>query len=61
MLAHYTADEESLKRHASAVLGWVASGKLSVRVGARFPLADAAEAHRQLEARRTTGKVILTL
>jgi NADPH2:quinone reductase len=60
-LGHYIMDAESLKKRASVVLGWVASGKLSVRVGARFPLADAAEAHRQLEARKTTGKVILTL
>jgi NADPH:quinone reductase len=60
-LGYYVADAETLKKRASEVLGWVASGKLSVRVGARFPLADAAEAHRQLEARKTTGKVILTL
>jgi NADPH2:quinone reductase len=60
-LGYYVPDEDSLRKRAGEVLGWVASGRLSVRVGARFPLADAAEAHRQLEARKTTGKVILTL
>lgn len=59
LLGHYVADTESLRRRASTVLGWVAGGKLKVRIGAKFPLADAAEAHRQLEARKTTGKVLL--
>jgi NADPH2:quinone reductase len=59
-LAHYTADREELLMRAGAVLSAVARGALSVRIGARFPLADAAAAHRALEGRRTTGKVILT-
>jgi len=59
VLGAYTADRASLERRAGDVLGWVASGKLAIRVGATFPLADAAEAHRQLEARMTTGKVLL--
>jgi NADPH:quinone reductase len=59
VLGAYIADRASLERRAGDVLGWVAAGKLSVRVGASFPLAEAAEAHRQLEARKTTGKVIL--
>ena len=58
-LGNYIADTESLRRRASAVLGWAASGKLDVSIGAKFPLADAPEAHRQLEARKTTGKVLL--
>ncbi len=58
-LGHYVPTPESLRRRADDVLGWVTSGKLAVRIGARFPLADAAEAHRQLEARKTTGKVLL--
>jgi len=37
----------------------VATGALQVRIGARFPLAEAADAHRLLESRRTTGKLIL--
>jgi NADPH2:quinone reductase len=58
-LAHYTADRAELERRAGAVLGAVADGSLSVRIGARYPLAEADEAHRALEARRTTGKVLL--
>lgn len=58
-LAHYTANREELEMRAGAILGAVAKGQLEVRIGARFPLADAAEAHRALEGRRTTGKVIL--
>ncbi|HTO06871.1 MAG TPA: quinone oxidoreductase [Myxococcota bacterium] len=59
-LAHYTADRSELELRAGEVLGAVAAGELDVRIGARFPLADAAAAHRALEGRATTGKVILT-
>ena len=58
-LAHYTADRAALELRAGAVLAAIAAGRLQVRIGARFPLAEAAEAHRALEARRTTGKVLL--
>ncbi len=58
-LAHYTATREELEERAGAVLGAIEAGRLSVRIGARFPLAEAAEAHRALEGRRTTGKVLL--
>ena len=58
-LAHYTADRAELELRAGAVLGAVADGSLSVRIGARYPLAEAEEAHRALEGRRTTGKVLL--
>jgi NADPH2:quinone reductase len=58
-LAHYTADRAELELRAGAVLGAVAAGRLAVRIGARLPLADAAEAHRALEGRRTTGKLLL--
>jgi NADPH:quinone reductase-like Zn-dependent oxidoreductase len=50
-LGDYIPDTQNLRRRASEVLGWTAAGKLSVLVGAAFPLAEAAEAHRQLEAR----------
>jgi NADPH:quinone reductase len=59
LLGHYIPDTASLRRRADEVLGWVAGGRLNVRIGAKFPLADAAEAHRQLQARNTTGKVLL--
>jgi NADPH2:quinone reductase len=59
-LATYTRTPELLRSRASAVLELVGAGKLDVRVGHRYPLAEAAQAHRDLEARRTTGKLILT-
>jgi NADPH2:quinone reductase len=59
VLGAYIADRASLERRAGDVLGWAASGRLSIRIGAQFPLADAAGAHRALEGRGTTGKVIL--
>jgi NADPH:quinone reductase len=58
-LAHYVATKAELLERALEVLGWVAEGSLMVRIGHEFPLAAAAEAHTELEARRTTGKVLL--
>jgi NADPH2:quinone reductase len=58
-LGHYTATRAELLERAGELLGWVADGSLSVRVGCEFPLEHAADAHRELEARRTTGKVLL--
>ncbi|OLB79570.1 MAG: NADPH:quinone reductase [Actinobacteria bacterium 13_2_20CM_2_71_6] len=58
-LAHFVATPEELRRRAGEVFGWVADGSLSVHIGARYPLTEAARAHEDLEARRTTGKVLL--
>jgi NADPH2:quinone reductase len=58
-LAHYTAERSELEERAAAVLGAVAAGALSVRIGARFRLAEAADAQRALEGRATTGKLLL--
>lgn len=58
-LAHYTLTREELDARAGDLFGWLASGALQVRVGAIFPLTAAAEAHRALESRHTTGKVLL--
>jgi NADPH2:quinone reductase len=58
-LGAYIATPLELQARAAEVLDWVGSGALTVRVGAEFPLADAAQAHRELEGRRTTGKVLL--
>jgi NADPH2:quinone reductase len=58
-MQHYIATRAELLERAGAVLGWVADGSLAVRVGAEFPLARAGEAHRALEGRSTTGKVLL--
>ena len=59
-LGDYTANREELDKRAGAVLGWVQSGQLKLRVEHTFKLSDAPEAHRQLAARATTGKIILT-
>jgi NADPH2:quinone reductase len=58
-LRHYTRTTEMLRARAGAVLEMVASGKLDVRIGARYRLADARQAHNDLEARKTTGKLLL--
>jgi NADPH2:quinone reductase len=58
-LVHYIATREELLRRAGDVLGGIASGKLDVRIGKELPLAEAASAHRLLEGRQSTGKVIL--
>ncbi|HET7239591.1 MAG TPA: quinone oxidoreductase, partial [Gemmatimonadales bacterium] len=58
-LAHYTATRAELLGRAGEVLQWMAEGALQVRIGRDFSLGEAAEAHRELEARRTTGKVLL--
>lgn len=58
-LAHYTASRPELEMRAGAVFDEIAAGKLDIRIGARYPLAEAAAAHRALEGRETTGKVLL--
>lgn len=58
-LAHYTATREELLWRAESVLSWIGQNNLQVRIGATYPLAEAAQAHRDLEGRRTTGKLIL--
>lgn len=58
-LAHYTASREELEKRASAVLGMVASGGLKLRIEHTYPLKDAAQAHRDLQGRKTTGKLLL--
>ena len=58
-LGHYTATRGELEKRSGDVLGWVQSGQLKLRIDHEFPLTEAAEAHRQLEGRATTGKVLL--
>ena len=58
-LGDYTATREELEQRAGDILGWVQSGQLNLRVEHVFPLTEASEAHRQLEGRATTGKVLL--
>ena len=58
-LANHNADPAVMQRRAGEVLGWLQSGKLFMEIGATYPLDRAADAHRDLEGRRTTGKVLL--
>lgn len=58
-LGHYTSTRDELDRRAADLFEWMAAGRLDVSIGARFPLERAADAHRALEGRQTTGKVLL--
>lgn len=58
-LFHYIATRDELVARARDVLGWVERGELRLTIGEEHPLADAPEAHRRLEARKTSGKVLL--
>ena len=58
-LATYTRTPQLLRELAGAVLDLVAAGRLDVRIGGRYPLAEARQAHEDLEGRRTTGKLLL--
>jgi NADPH2:quinone reductase len=59
VLFHYTADPAVLREMASNVFDLVTRGVLRVEIGQRYPLAEAARAHRDLEARRTIGASVL--
>jgi len=58
-LAHYIASHEELQLRANDVLNMIASGKLKMRIEHLYPLRDAQQAHRDLEGRKTTGKLLL--
>jgi NADPH:quinone reductase len=58
-LVHYIATREELQQRAGELFGWIREGKLKLRMEFEFPLKEAAEAHRALEGRKTTGKVLL--
>jgi NADPH2:quinone reductase len=58
-LNHHIASRQELTQRAGEVLGWIASGALKLRMEFEFPLKDAAAAHKALEGRQTTGKVLL--
>ena len=59
-LNDYTADREELLWRSNEVYDWIASGKLTLSITGTFPLSEAAEAHRLLEGRKSTGKLMLT-
>jgi len=58
-LNHHILTRAELLARAGDVLGWIRDGKLTLRMELEYPLKDAAEAHRALEGRKTTGKVLL--
>ncbi len=58
-IGDYIVTRDELLARAGEVLGWIGSGRLQLRIAHEFPLAAAAEAHRLLEGRQTTGKVLL--
>lgn len=58
-LPHYIASRDELAWRAGDVLGWIAGNQLKVRIDRTYSLQDAAQAHRDLEGRKTAGKVIL--
>lgn len=58
-LWHYTQTRQELDWRAGDVLRWALEGKLQIRIGAEFPLAQAAQAHIALQGRKTTGKLLL--
>jgi NADPH2:quinone reductase len=60
-LPYYLLNRNELLWRAGDVLHWIEQGKLKLRIDRVYPLADAAEAHRDLEARRTTGKLLLAV
>ncbi len=58
-LTHYVANRNDLLFRAGDLLRWIETGKLGVRIGKTYPLSEAAQAHRDLETRATTGKLLL--
>jgi NADPH:quinone reductase len=58
-LGNYIATTEELRARSSAVFKMIAEGKLKLRIEHKYPLADAATAHREIEGRKTTGKLLL--
>jgi NADPH2:quinone reductase len=58
-LNDYVATRDELVQRSNELLGWVKDGSLRVRIGAEFPLVRAADAHRALSSRKTTGKIVL--
>jgi NADPH2:quinone reductase len=58
-LAHFTATREELLARTGALFAMIADGRLNLRIAKTYPLADAAQAHRDMEARKVAGKLLL--
>jgi NADPH2:quinone reductase len=57
--AHYTRTREEIDWRAGELFNAITEGSLNIRIGGRYPLADARRAHEDLQGRRTTGKLLL--
>ena len=60
-LVHHVADAASFSRRASRVLDWVSQKQLKLRIAHIYELADVAQAHRDIESRKTTGKLVVEI
>jgi NADPH:quinone reductase len=60
-LGNYISTREELLSRAAELFDWVSKGELKVRAERDYPLANAAQAHADIEGRKTTGKVLLTI
>jgi NADPH2:quinone reductase len=60
-LATYAADRKSLLERSGKVFDWIREGWLHLRIAHRYPLAETTQAHRDLESRKTTGKILITV
>lgn len=58
-VVHYTATADELRRRTDDLFAWLAEGALRVHIGGRFPVSQVSEAFTALEARQTTGKLLL--
>jgi NADPH2:quinone reductase len=58
-LGHHVANRQELLWRAGDVLNWVSSGRLEIQISKTYPLEDAPQAHRDLESRATSGKLLL--
>jgi NADPH2:quinone reductase len=58
-IRHHVVERSELERRAADLFGWIAEGTLSIRIHDRYPLRRARQAHEDLQARRTTGKLLL--
>jgi NADPH2:quinone reductase len=58
-LMHYVLTRDELEHRAGDVLGWIAAGKLKLRIAHKYKLEEAQQAHKDLEGRKTTGKILL--
>lgn len=56
---HHVRSRETLLAHAQQLFTWVRTGRLNVNIGQRYALAQAHQAHRDIESRRSTGKLII--